>query len=636
LSLEEAQEHLRAGKPGLAAALLEAHLRRNPSDPEALFLLGLGLEDLGRFEDALSAYEGALAAAPDLEDALHNRGLLLVRGRRLDEARSNYSDYLRRHPDSARARNGLTDVLLAQGRFLETLDTAGHDGPGLVRKGVALACLRRFEEAQKHFELAREREPHEVALYLQRVAPAASIDTALSPLNIYLWRQYVALGECDWSDWESFVAQMRSLVGQPEIQLEPAVTFMALHLPLTASERLAIARRIAAGFEAQIPVMGPPSRRRRTRLRIGLLSPDFREHLNAYLLLPLVQLLDRARFEVYTYPLGARDGSVVRVDVDAAADKVIPLHGMTDAQAAWRIRNDDIDILLDVAGHTTGGRFGITARRPARLQMLYLGFPASLGSGRVDYAIVDETVQGESGEWAEALIRLPSTYYLYDFRAPAEDPALARQDYGLPETAFVFCAFHKPEKITPDAFELWMDILSPVPRSVLWFLALSPAARENLQRSAAARGIAPGRIMFAPFELRPRYLARQRLGDLLLDAVHHSAMTTACDALGGGLPVLTLRGTTMASRAGESLLRAAGLPELVAADRQDFISRAIELASDSRQLEELKSRLVGHRSHAPLFDTACRVAELQAAFTEAMQRFDAGDKPTSFSVPTQA
>jgi predicted O-linked N-acetylglucosamine transferase (SPINDLY family) len=192
--------------------------------------------------------------------------------------------------------------------------------------------------------------------------------------------------------------------------------------------------------------------------------------------------------------------------------------------------------------------------------------------------------------------------------------AVSRREYGLAEDAFVFCAFHKAEKITPECFFLWMDILLRVPVSVLWLAGLTSAA-ANLRRQAASRGVDPTRLVFATFEPRDRYLARHRLGDLMLDAFNHSALTTACDALGMGLPMLTFGGReAFASRAGESVVRAAGLPELVMADREQYAETAVRLASDRVALQRLRDRLARNRTTAPLFDTAARIRELEAAF----------------------
>jgi predicted O-linked N-acetylglucosamine transferase (SPINDLY family) len=386
--------------------------------------------------------------------------------------------------------------------------------------------------------------------------------------------------------------------------------------------------------EAGNAALPPPPERTRARIRIGVLSPDFREHLDAYLLLPLFELLDRTRFELFAYSLVADDGSAIRVRVRSAADVFRDLQDLTDREAAMAIRNDGVDILLDVGGHTAGARFSITAQRPAPLQASYLAFSCSLASLRLDYAIVDRVAGCDDSEWTEARIFLPNTYYLYDFREPAPQATVTRRDYGLPDDAFVFCAFHKAEKITPDVFDLWTQILNQVPRSILWFRALTETACLNLRKHAAQRGIDPDRLAFAPFEPShdPRYLARHRLGDLMLDSLHHNAMTSACDALGAGLPLLTLRGTALASRAGESLVRAAGLPELVTDDQETYVRTAVRLATDRSELQALKQRLAANRRTAPLFDTAGRVRALETAFQKMYDRMLRGEPPASFDV----
>lgn len=624
-----------------ALAASERAQARFSSDARISYATALCLEDLGQANDALAHYDLALATAPTLEDALHNRGLLLARLGRLDEAEANQRRYIAAFPKAARAQGALADVLLALGRFEETIEVLEalervepQDGGFRVRRGVALASLRRFDEAREVFANARKRDGQSVMQYVQRVAPGSDPELMLSPENIYLWRGWTALGQCNWSDWDWFIVEMRKAAREPRIAVEPAVAFMCQHVPLSGAERHAIARHIAAAIETKSPALPPADPHGRPRLRIGVLSPDFREHLNAYLLLPFFELLDRTRFELFAYSLAADDGSAIRTRVRTAVDGFRDLQDLTDRDAALAIRSDDIDVLLDVGGHTTGARFAITVQRPARLQASYLAFSCSLASHRVDYAIVDRIVGGSDAEWTEARIFVPDTYYLYDFRAEAPQLTVSRREYGLPDDAFVYCAFHKAEKISPDVFELWMRILSQVPRSVLWFRALSEQTARNLRTKAAQRGIDPARLAFAPFEPSrdPRYLARHRLGDLMLDSLHHNAMTSACDALGAGLPVLTLRGAALASRAGESLLSAAGLPELVTKDAEDYVRTAVRLATDRTKLQALRQRLAANRHTAPLFDTAGRVRALERAFQGMYDRMMRGEPPASFDV----
>lgn len=602
------------------AASREA-LARLPGDVRALYAIALCFEDLGEFENALAHYEAALVRAPAFADALHNRGLLLARLGRLEEADTNQRRYVAAHPRDVRAHQALADICLALGRFedaLAAIEAAERLAPGDVgatlRRGATLASLRRFTEASECFARARAMDSTEVAEFLRRILPGSNADLMLSPENLFFWQCQLAFQRCDWTSWEACAEELRRLPSTPSALVEPAVTFISFHLPVSGVDRNAIARHVADRIEAGASVQSPPPFRPSGRIRVGLLSPDLREHLNGYLLLPLFQLLDRQRFELYAYSLATDDGSKIRATLFASADHFRDLQSASDEEASAAIRADDIDILVDAAGHTTGGRFSITARRPARLQVLYLGFAGSLGSTRVDFVIVDRVVAGSASEWTETLIHLPNTYYLYDFRAPVPQLPLSRRDYGLPKDGFVYCASHKAEKISPDAFELWMSVLRQVPGSVLWLLALPQAAQRNLRREAGVHGVDPARLIFAPFDPRDRYLARQRLGDLMLDAVHHSAMTTACDAMAAGLPVLTLPGSAMSSRAGESLVRAAGLPELVAPDKDSYVNQAVQLAGDPARLKAYRDRLLGRTG--PLFDTPGRVRELGQALLQ--------------------
>jgi predicted O-linked N-acetylglucosamine transferase (SPINDLY family) len=615
-----------AGESAAALTASRTALARFPRDAHILYAAALCFEDVGQPSDALAHYDAALQVDHRFEDALHNRGLLLARLGRFEEAEANQRSYIARHAGSARAHSGLADMLVAQGRFGEALDAlhavesrTPDDVSVHVRQGVAVASLGRFEEARELFAEVRSRDPRALERYLQRIAPGADPNLMLSPQNLFFWQCHLSLGRCDWTQWSACADELRRLTSAPDLVIEPAVAFISFHMPVSGAVRHRVARHIATAIESRTPALPHQSDNGSTRIRIGVLSPDLREHLNGYLLLPLFQLLDRARFELYAYSLAEEDDSSIRRRLVASADHFRDLHTLPDLEAACAIREDDIDLLIDAAGHTTGGRFAITAMRPARVQVLYLAFAGSLGSSRVDYAITDAIVGSDPEEWSEERVFLPHTYYLYDFREPAPETDLTRRDYGLPQNAFVYCAFHKAEKISPDTFALWMRILARVPRAVLWMLTLSDAAQRNLRHEAARHGVDPARLIFAPFDPRDRYLARQRLGDLMLDAIHHSAMTTACDAMAAGLPVLTLRGSAMASRAGESLARAAGVPGLVALKQEEFVEKAVRLASDPDRLAGYRRVLLSRKG--PLFDTAGRVREIEEALLEMWDRY---------------
>jgi predicted O-linked N-acetylglucosamine transferase (SPINDLY family) len=396
-----------------------------------------------------------------------------------------------------------------------------------------------------------------------------------------------------------------------------------------------LARSVAAPIEKRCPPLPPAAVPRAGRpLRVGILSPDFREHVNAHLLLPLFELGNRRELEYYAYSIGADDGSRVRREIQRSAHRFRDVRALPDRAVAEQMRRDEIDVLVDVAGYTTGARFDIVACRPAPVQVSYLGFSSTLGSSRVDYVIADRVVlpAEDAPYWAEAVAHLPSTYFMYDFREPVRPTQARRADFGLPEDAMVFSAFHRAEKVEPESFSLWMHVLQQVPGSVLWLYSSHERMPANVRREAAARGIDPQRLLFVLRAGRDEYLARFRLADVLLDSLQFNATTTACDALAAGVPVLTCRGTTFTSRTAESLLRAAGLPELVAADREAFLEQAVQFAREPGRLAAVRERLAAAHRSAPLFDVAARVKELEAAFLEMARRARAGVPPGPFSV----
>jgi len=504
-----------------------------------------------------------------------------------------------------------------------------------LKRGFALASLGNFQAAGAAFEAAREADPDFVERFRRELSANPHELAELDPQAIFLWRRYIAQGDCDWRDRERYVAEFRRAIGNPSARLDRALVYAAMHLPFSVSERHAVARRVAAEIEKRVdPLPARIVSAAPRRLRIGILSPGFHEHVDALLLLPLFELADRSRFELYAYSLAPDDRSNARDRIRRAAHRFRDLSALDAADAAQQIRRDEIDILVDAGGHSEGARFEIVAARPAPLQVLYLCFASTLGSRRVDYTILDPVVAPPEHRayWSEAIVCLPDTYFLYDFRREVQAKLPTRAEYGLPDQAPVLCAFHKGEKIDPETFSLWMRILRAHQPAVLWLLGDRPKLVANLRHAAIEAGVDAGRLVFSGREQHDRYLARLGLADLYLDAVHHNAIVTACDCLAAGLPVLTRHGSTCTSLSAESLLRAAGLPDLVAADSDDYVSQAVRLLRDPESLAGLRARVSEACGHAPLFDTAARVRELGAAFEEMWRRQCAGLPVEGFSV----
>jgi protein O-GlcNAc transferase len=324
----------------------------------------------------------------------------------------------------------------------------------------------------------------------------------------------------------------------------------------------------------------------------------------------------------------------MRRRIEAAFERFVDARPQGDDQIADLVRALEIDILVDLKGYTQDARTSVFAMRPAPIQINYLGFPGTIGAGFMDYIVADQTLIPQDWQhcYAEKIVWLPDSYQANDDRRIIADTVPARVDLGLPKTGFVFCCFNDNYKITPSVFFIWMRILLAVEHSVLWLFEDNPTAASNLRREAAARGVAPERLVFARRLPNAEHLARHRCADLFLDTLPYGAHTTASDALWAGLPVLTCLGETFAGRVGASLLNAVRLPELVTTTPNAYEKLAIELTRDPARLAALKAKLAGNRLTTPLFDTARFTRHIEAAYAAMMERHRAGLPPDHIHV----
>jgi predicted O-linked N-acetylglucosamine transferase (SPINDLY family) len=262
----------------------------------------------------------------------------------------------------------------------------------------------------------------------------------------------------------------------------------------------------------------------------------------------------------------------------------------------------------------------------------YVGYPATLGGTLADYFIADGTAApAHADAWfAERIVRLPHCYLPASHRSLPAAVAPARSDEGLPDRGFVFCAFHRHEKIDPIAFRSWMRILDAVPESALWLL--QGRGEANLPRYARKAGIDPQRLVFAPPREHSAHLGRQRLADLFLDTRCWNAHTTGSDALWSGVPVISCPGEHLVSRLGASLLRAVGLDELAAKSFDEYEALAIDLATQPEKLRVLKAKLAQNCETHPLFDIERLVRNVERAYLEMWRIRESGGPPRSFNV----
>jgi len=347
--------------------------------------------------------------------------------------------------------------------------------------------------------------------------------------------------------------------------------------------------------------------RRPGRIRIGYLSCDFHEHATAFLMAEMLERHDHQRFEIFAYSFSVDNDSATRRRVIAAFDHFIQIDAMPHEAAIRKIREDGIDILVDLKGYTRNARPQIMAGRPAPLQVNYLGYPGTMGADCIDYLIADEFIvpADQQKHFSEKLVYLPHSYQPNDTRRSISARGFTRSLFGLPENGFVFCSFNGNSKITPSFFDVWMRLLKNTPASVLWLL--ETGSPENLRREAAARGVALERIVFAPGLIHSEHLARM--------------------ARAAGLPLLTCAGKAFIGRVAGSLLHSAGLPELVTSSLEEYEATALHLAQNPAELRALRERLAQNRKTAPLFDIARFTRNLETAYQTMWDRWQGGLPP---------
>ncbi len=619
-----------------------------PEDVGTHFNRGVVLERTGELQRAIQTYELALTIDPDYVPALLNRGAALTVAGRYREAVENNQRLVSIAPQSADAHFNLSEALLglgASGEALKASERAIELDPRHARahidSGLALADLGRLGEAKLAFDAADTIEPGAVHAYLSAIAPAdPSIERSVNPEVFFLYRSYDRKLRCDWSLLDRHIEQIEAIAGESDdaslANIDLPLAYQSLTMPLPADVPYRIASIIGHRYAVAVAESG------RTfthaghdgRIRIGYLSADFRDHLNAYLCLPLFQRHDRTRFEVTAYSIGPDDKANIRTRLASSADRFVDLRDMSDADAAARINDEGTDILVDLGGYTAHCRPGIPALRPAPVQVSYLGYPGTMGASWIDYRLTDRVATPREQEkfWSEQLVFLPDTFFIYDAADGFPDAGVTRADYGLADDAIVYCCFNAYYKIEPGIFAAWMDILKAVPRGVLWFAGRNAEAVANLQREAQVRGVDSNRLVFAPFESRGRYKARFGLADLFLDTPVFNAMTTACDALAAGLPVVTVAGSTFTSRVAASLLAAADFREGIVDSLEAYRARAIEWGLHPDRLREVRRTRLTHPLGTRLFDARERVRQLETVYEEMWRRSKAGLAPQSFEV----
>ncbi len=612
-------------------AAVEAYQKAVALDPKLAdvhYNLANTLKTLDRQHDAIPFYQRAVELKPDFADAYYNLGVALKAVWRSDEAVAAYRRVLALKPGDIEAINNLGNLFQEQDRL--------EDAVAAYQSAIAL----KPDYAESHFNLGNALKTQGMlADAIQSYREALRIDPASESARACLLEQLQHTADWDEiEDMEPKVAAFtrRALRTGDKVPVTPFAHVTRCDDP---AENFAVARAHSREIAGQMSVLKPdfPAAGKRSagsKITIGYLSSDFYDHATAHLMLSLFERHDREDFNIFTFSHGQNDASDYRAKIIEDSDEFFDIRDVSHLEAAKRIYESGVDILVDLKGFTQYNRLQICALRPAPLQATYLGFPGTTGADFMDYVLTDKIVSPEdhAPHYSEKFVYLPHCYQVNDHTQGISGAPIARADFGLPEDGFVFCSFNNSYKIEPVMFDVWMNLLKKAPNSVLWLYKNNDFAVENFRKRAEARGVEGGRLVFAEKTSKDRHLQRYGLVDLVLDCRLYGGHTTTSDALWAGVPVVALQGAHFASRVSSSLLAAIGLPELVTHSLADYEALGLRLSQDPGELQALKAKLAQNRLSEPLFDTPRFARNLENAYRLMWERYLAGKSPARIDV----
>lgn len=665
----------------------ESALKINPNSIEILYYKGLALQKLDRHEDAIHSFELASLKYPDFFEALHdcgnslrqikrpldalermnkaqalrpdscevyyNRALIFGDLRRYDEENKDYERALQLNPsfvaalvNSAVTLSQISKPEIALERVTRALAIDSRNFNAFFVRAEIFYELKNFPAALSGYNAALKINPD----YTPALSGLATMYAAAKQHNLAV--EYFnkllkidpnyayGLGKLihsnmicnDWTEFEENIEKINISLQARQKCISPFILLGLVDDP--QAHRTAAEILVEDFYRPATENLTDNTSYNHEKIRLAYVSADFHEHATSLLMAGLFEHHDKSRFDLIAISYGPDDGSAMRKRIENGFSQFIDVSGKSDREIAVLMRSLEIDIAVDLKGHTTNTRLGIFSYRPAPIQISYLGYPGTTATSYLDYVIADRHVIQEELQhhYTEKIINLPNSYQVNDSKREIASITYSRIDFGLPENAFVFSSFNNSYKTTPATFDIWMSLLRKIPSSVLWLLGTSSIQQENIQNEAIKRGVASERIIFAS-RLKPaEHLRRLQLSDLYLDNFPYNAHTSASDALWAGVPVLTYQGVAFAGRVASSLLHAIGLPELICTSAKQYESMAIELANSPEKLEQLRNRLALNKKTFPLFDTGRFTRNIEKAFEESMRIHKLGLCPKGFSI----
>ena len=617
-------------------------IKLNQNDAQVFYNRGNVLFELKNFDKALESYNKAIIIKPDYKKAHNNRGNIFKELNRFNEALKSYQIALKIEPNNPDLYNNCGTIFLELKKFDKAIENYKHAikintnyFEAYFNLGNTFNKIGKVDEAIKSYKEALKINPKYANAYNnlgivfkgQKKIEEAIIcfrkTIEINPNFDFLFGTLIQ-SKCIICDWEFYFQDLDKLKNKilDNNRSAPPFSILSFFDSPKIQKKTSITW-VEQKFSKKNILKPIKKRQRNKKIRIGYYSADFREHAMSYLLVNLFELHDKSQFELIAFSFGPKANGEIFTRILKAFDQFIDVNFKTDKEIAQLSRNLKIDIAVDLMGFTEKNRFNIFVERCAPIQINYLGYPGTLGSNCIDYIIADKVLIPEQNQkyYSEKIVYLPNSYQVNDSNINFSKKILKRKDFGLSENDFIFCCFNQNYKITPTIFDAWMNILKRVKNSALWLIEDNHISPKNLKKKAKQRNVDDRRIIFSKRLPHAEHLLRHKLADLFIDTFPYTAHTTASDALRSGLPLITIKGQSFASRVAASLLTTIDLPELITTTEKDYIELAVKIAKDLKILNQLLEKLKKNLVEKPLFNTTLFTKNIELAYTTMLEKY---------------
>ncbi len=613
-------------------------IKLNPNFSEGYFGKGNAFTDLKDYSQAIDNFKKALEIKPDYKQAYNNLASVYANLKDYKNAIKIFKKAINIKPVHFNEYNNLGNIYYESYEFnkaIENYNLALKINPDFpliyYNKAKALYKINLKQEAIFNYEKAisinknfAEAYKNLGNLYLDLKTLEKSIYNHEQALKINPKIKYLSgtilQSKCGMCDWRNFKKEKEILANDILNGKKAASPFSTILIYDSPS-----IQKMASNLFVESEFKKPKylkNKKQNKKIRVAYYSADFHNHATMYLMANLFELHDKTKFETFAFSFGPNDESQIRKRVSKSFDKFFDVKLKNTNEIVKLSRDLNIDIAVDLKGFTNDNRFDLFVERCAPIQISYLGYPGTLASDSIDYLVADKTLIPEENKkfYSEKIIYMPNTYQVNDSTLKVSEKKFERKDLGLPEKGIVFCSFNQSYKILPDMFRIWIRILKKVENSVLWLMTDNEITEKNLKNEFIKNEIKENRLIFASRMHHQEHLSRLKLADIFLDTFPYNAHTTASDALRVGIPVVTLKGQSFASRVASSLLNCLDLNELITDNENEYQKVAIKLAENNSLLQEIKRKINHNVSTKPLFDTKLFTQHLENAYITVIQK----------------